>query len=167
MASISNANGGQTATSLRSRRTAAANRTIQAAIRILKEELTPYGPALCAPRAVREYLQLKIGPLEHEVFMAIWLDAMNHVIKIEQMFRGTITMTSVYPREIVKSALRCNAAAVIFSHNHPSGSLTPSGADQALTRTLKEALSLVDVKVLDHFIVGAGLAASFAELGLL
>jgi DNA repair protein RadC len=167
MASISNANGGQTAKSLHRKRTAAANRTIQAALRILKEELTPYGPALNSPQAVREYLQLKIGPLEHEVFMAFWLDAMNHVIEIEQMFRGTITMTSVYPREIVKSALRHNAAGVIFSHNHPSGSLEPSGADQALTRTLKQALSLVDVNVLDHFIIGAGLTASFAELGLL
>jgi len=167
MANISNANGGQAAESPYRRRTAAANRTIQSALRILKEELTPYGPSLCSASAVREYLQLKIGPLEHEVFMAIWLDAMNHVIEIEQIFRGTITTTSVYPREVVKSALRCNAAAVIFSHNHPSGSVEPSGADEAITRALKQALSLVDVRVLDHFIVGAGLTTSFAERGLL
>lgn len=167
MASISNANGGDTATSRYSRRSAAANRTIQSAVRILEEELATYGPVLCGPGAVRKYLQLKIGPLEHEVFMAIWLTANNNVIEIEQMFRGTITMTAVYPREVVKSALRHNAAAVIFAHNHPSNIVEPSGTDQALTRELKQALALVDVKVLDHFVIGAGAAMSFAERGIL
>jgi DNA repair protein RadC len=116
---------------------------------------------------VRDYLKLKLGERPHEVFLAIFLDAQNRVITDEELFRGTLTQTSVYPREVVKQALKHNAAAVILAHNHPSGLAEPSHADEALTRALKQALALVDIKVLDHFIVGGGMAMSFAERGLL
>ena len=123
--------------------------------------------ALTSPGAVRDYLRLAIASLEHEVFVCLWLDAQHRVIASEEMFRGTLTQTSVYPREVVKAALRNNAAAVILAHNHPSGAAQPSQADELLTRNLKEALAMVDVKVLDHFIVAGRQAISFAERGLL
>ncbi|HKO87708.1 MAG TPA: DNA repair protein RadC [Burkholderiales bacterium] len=123
--------------------------------------------ALCSPTAVRDYLRLSLSEREHEVFVAVFLDAQNRVIEMEELFRGTLTQTSVYPREVVKSALRHNAAAVILAHNHPSGVAEASQADQSLTETLKRALAMVDVRVLDHFIVGRGRAFSFAERGLL
>jgi len=122
--------------------------------------------ALTSPGAVRDYLRLALGRREHEVFVCIWLDAQHRVIEMDEPFRGTLTQTSVYPREIVKAALARNAAAVIFAHNHPSGAAQPSQADELLTRNLKEALALVDVKVLDHFIVAGAQAISFAERGL-
>ena len=124
-------------------------------------------PALTSPGAVRDYLRLTLGQRPHEVFVCLWLDAQHRVIEMEESFRGTLTQTSVYPREIVKAALARNAAAVIFAHNHPSGAAQPSQADELLTRNLKEALALVDVKVLDHFIVAGTQAISFAERGLL
>lgn len=123
--------------------------------------------ALTSPGAVRDYLRLAIATREHEVFVCLWLDAQHRVIDIQELFRGTLTQTSVYPREIVKAALKANAAAVIFAHNHPSGAAQPSQADELLTRNLKEALALVEVKVLDHFIVAGNQAISFAERGLL
>lgn len=123
--------------------------------------------ALTSPGAVRDYLRLAIATREHEVFVCLWLDAQHRVIAIQELFRGTLTQTSVYPREIVKAALKANAAAVIFAHNHPSGVAQPSQADELLTRNLKEALSLVDIKVLDHFVVAGHHALSFAERGLL
>ena len=123
---------------------------------------------LSSPAAVRDWLCLKLGSLSHEVFGALWLDAQNRLIRYEELFRGTLTQTSVYPREVVKSALSHNAAAVILAHNHPSGLAQPSRADEALTTTLKQALAQVDVKVLDHFIVaGNAPPLSFAERGLL
>jgi len=122
---------------------------------------------LTNPGAVRDLLKHKLAGLPHEVFICIQLDAQHRVIAIEELFRGTLTQTSVYPREVVKAALRANAAAVIFAHNHPSGALQPSQADELLTRNLKEALAMVDVKVLDHFIVAGTGALSFAERGLL
>jgi DNA repair protein RadC len=125
------------------------------------------GAALTSPGAVRDYLRLALGGREHEVFVCLWLDAQHRVISFQESFRGTLTQTSVYPREIVKAALAANAAAVIFAHNHPSGVAQPSQADELLTRNLKEALGLVDVKVLDHFIVAGSQALSFAERGLL
>ena len=125
------------------------------------------GSALTSPGAVRDYLRLSLAGKEHEIFMVIWLDAQHRVINAEDLFRGTLTQTSVYPREVVKHALKANAAAVIFAHNHPSGVAQPSQADELLTRNLKEALTLVDVKVLDHFIVAGNQALSFAERGLL
>jgi DNA repair protein RadC len=122
---------------------------------------------LTSPGAVRDYLKLALGSRQHEVFICVWLDAQHRVTACEEAFRGTLTQTSVYPREIVKAALTKNAAAVIFAHNHPSGAAQPSQADELLTRNLKEALALVDVKVLDHFIVAGSQAISFAERGLL
>ncbi|MBS0345241.1 MAG: DNA repair protein RadC [Proteobacteria bacterium] len=123
--------------------------------------------ALDSPTAVRDWLRLKLGQLPHEVFMILLLDAQNRVMACEELFRGTLTQTSVYPREVVKLVLQRNAAAVILAHNHPSGISEPSAADQALTRSLSQALSLVDVRVLDHFIVaGNAPPLSFAERGL-
>jgi DNA repair protein RadC len=123
--------------------------------------------ALTAPGAVRDYLRLTLMEREREVFAVVFLDAQNRVIAFEELFHGTLTQTSVYPREVVRSALRHNAAAAIFAHNHPSGVAEPSAADRALTRALTEALGLVEVRVLDHFIVGRGCAMSFAERGML
>lgn len=120
-----------------------------------------------SPNAVKDYLRLKLGRLEHEVFMIIYLDAQNTIIDDEEMFRGTVTQTSVYPREVVKACLNRNAVSVILAHNHPSGVVAPSRADEFLTQTLKSALALVDVRVLDHIVVGAGATCSFAEKGLL
>jgi DNA repair protein RadC len=122
---------------------------------------------LGSPGAVRDYLRLSLVGKEHEVFVVVLLDAQNRVLSCEEMFRGTLTETSVYPREIVKSALAANAAAAIFAHNHPSGVSEPSRADELLTRQLKAALALVDVKVLDHFVIADGEFVSFAERGLL
>ena len=136
------------------------------AARAITEELKGR-ECLTSPGAVRDLLKLKLAGLPHEVFICIQLDAQHRVIAIEELFRGTLTQTSVYPREVVKAALKANAAAVIFAHNHPSGVAQPSQADELLTRNLREALSLVDVKVLDHFIVAGTSCLSFAERGLL
>ncbi|MDD5174870.1 MAG: DNA repair protein RadC [Sterolibacterium sp.] len=123
---------------------------------------------LSSPAAVRDWLRLKLGGLQYEVFGGLWLDAQNRLIHYDELFRGTLTQTSVYPREVVKTALSRNAAAVILAHNHPSGVAEPSHADETLTASLKQALALVDVKVLDHFIVaGNSQPVSFAERGLL
>lgn len=121
-----------------------------------------------SPGQVRDWLRLKLATRQNEVFMALWLDAQNRLLKAEELFSGTLTQTSVYPREVVKSALGHNAAAVILAHNHPSGIAEPSRADELLTKALKDALAMVDVKVLDHFIVaGNSPPLSFAERGLL
>lgn len=121
-----------------------------------------------SPGQVRDWLRLKLSTRPNEVFMALWLDAQNRLLKADELFTGTLTQTSVYPREVVKTALAHNAAAVIFAHNHPSGVAEPSRADEMLTRSLKEALAMVDVKLLDHFIVAGNTPPlSFAERGLL
>lgn len=122
---------------------------------------------LNSPASVRDYLRLLLAGKEHEVFVVVLLDAQNRVLTCEEMFRGTLTQTSVYPREVVKVALAANAGGAIFAHNHPSGVSEPSRADENLTRALKEALALVDVRVLDHFIVAGAASMSFAERGLL
>ena len=141
---------------------------IAAAIEVLKRRMRSNTITLSGPAVVRDYLRLTLAPLDHEVFAVVFLDAQNRVIAAEEMFRGTLTQTSVYPREVVRAALHHNAAAVIFAHNHPSGVAEPSRADEHLTDTLKQALALVDVKVLDHFVIAAGGASmSFAERGLL
>jgi len=119
------------------------------------------------PARVKEYLRLELTHREHEVFAVLFLDAQNQLLKMEEVFRGTLTQASVYPREIVKRALAINAAAVVFAHNHPSGAAEPSRADEFLTQTLKSALALVDVRVLDHLVVGHHDVVSFAERGLL
>jgi len=139
---------------------------LELARRALREDLRA-GRALTTPGAVRDYLRLTLGGRAHEVFVCIFMDAQHRVIRAQELFRGTLTQTSVYPREVVKSALAANAAAVIFAHNHPSGVAQPSRADELLTSQLREALALVDVKVLDHFIVAGSQALSFAERGLL
>jgi DNA repair protein RadC len=139
---------------------------MELARRSLKDDMRS-ASALTSPGAVRDYLRLAIAEREHEVFVCLWLDAQHRVIACEELFRGTLTQTSVYPREIVKAGLKANAAAVIFAHNHPSGAAQPSQADELLTRNLKDALALVDVKVLDHFIVAGHQTLSFAERGLL
>ncbi len=139
---------------------------LELARRALREDLSSRD-ALSSPRAVRDYLRLLLSGREQEVFVVLLLDAQHRVIASEEMFRGTLTQTSVYPREVVKCALKHNCAAVIFAHNHPSGVAEPSHADELLTRSLKAALALVDVQVLDHFIVAGTRTMSFAERGLL
>ena len=123
--------------------------------------------AFTSPNVVRDYLRLRLRGLGYEVFYVLFLDAQNRLIDAVEMFKGTLTQTSVYPREVVKAALAHNAATVMFAHNHPSGVAEPSWADEVLTRQLKEALALVDVRVLDHFIVAGSRVLSFAESGLL
>ena len=120
-----------------------------------------------APHAVRDYLQLQLGSRPHEIFAVMFLDSQHRLIVLEELFRGTLTQTSVYPREVVVRALALNAASVVLAHNHPSGTAQPSRADEALTQTLKAALGLVDVRVLDHFVVTSTEAVSMAERGLL
>ena len=120
-----------------------------------------------SPESVGQYLQLHLGGRPHEVFAVLFLDAQHRLIALEELFRGTLTQTSVYPREVVVRALHHHAAAVVLAHNHPSGDVTPSRADEMLTRTLQGALALVDVRVLDHVVVGAGGTLSMAQKGLL
>jgi len=142
------------------------DQVLKRALRILGREMQARD-VMGSPQAVKDYLCLLLFGRDHEVFVVMFLDAQNRVIKTEEMFRGTLTQTSVYPREVVKTALALNAASVILSHNHPSGCCEPSRADEALTQTLKAALALIDVRVLDHVLVSAGTALSFAEKGLL
>lgn len=146
-------------------RPASADEVLRAARRVLGQRVRR-GSALTSPQMVRDFLRIKLTALEHEVFALLMLDAQHRVIEFQVMFRGTVTQTSVYPREVVKELLARNAAAVIFAHNHPSGVAEPSHADQLLTSTLKQALSLIDVRVLDHFIVAGDDILSMAERGL-
>ncbi|KMJ54528.1 MULTISPECIES: RadC family protein [Vogesella] len=132
--------------------------------RVLAEEMQ-LGDALSSPQAVRQYLRLAIGVRDVEVFVALFLTAQNRVLAVEEIFRGTLTETRVYPREIVRRALQHNAHAVIVAHNHPSGVAEPSAADRALTASLKQALALVDISLLDHFVVTGSHAESLAERG--
>jgi DNA repair protein RadC len=125
------------------------------------------GTSMSSPQLVRDFLRTKLAELPHEVFVALLLDAQNRLVQYLELFRGTLAQTSVYPREVVKAALAHNAAAMILAHNHPSGVAEPSRADELLTQTLKQALALVDVRVLDHFIVAGADTLSFAERGLL
>ncbi len=134
--------------------------------RILKQRMLRNN-VLTSPDATRDYLTVALSTFEHEVFVVVFLDNRHRVIKCTEMFRGTIDGASVHPREVVKEVLLCNAAAVIFAHPHPSGVAEPSQADIRLTHRLKEALSLIEVRVLDHFIVGSGELLSLAERGLL
>jgi len=123
-------------------------------------------PIMSSPQALRDWLRLHCARLEHEVFLVLYLDAHHRLIEAEELFRGTLTQTSVYPRELVKGALARNAAALAVAHNHPSGEAEPSRADELLTQNLKSALSLVDVRVIDHFVVAGDQILSFAERGL-
>ena len=138
---------------------------LELARRALAEQLRERA-ALDTPQAVKHYLQLQLAARPHEVFAVLFLDSQHRLIALEELFRGTLTQTSVYPREVVLRALHHQAGAVVLAHNHPSGSVQPSRADEALTQTLKAALALVDVRVLDHVIVAPGQALSMAEKGL-
>lgn len=160
------ATGNSTAAPSRPRRRGDA--IILRALAVLNSRLREPGKCLGSPGEVRAFLMLHLAELEHEAFVALFLDAQNKLIECRELFRGTLTQTSVYPREVVKAALSLNAGAVILAHNHPSGLSEPSRADEVLTNALKVALSVVDVKVLDHFVVaGRGSPLSFAERGLL
>ncbi len=136
---------------------------------MLRGRLLPADPVRSARQAVKDYLRVEIGVLEREVFCVLFLDVQHRIIALKQMFRGSVTQTSVYPREVVKEALAVDAAAVVLAHNHPSGPVEPSRADEFLTQTLKTALALalVDVRVLDHPVVAGAEVCSFAERGLL
>ena len=139
---------------------------MELARRSLVQELAQM-PVFDAPGKVKDYLRMQLCAREHEVFAVMFLDAQSRLIKLEEMFRGTLAQTSVYPREVVKRALDLQAASVILAHNHPSGLAEPSRADEFLTQTLKSALALVDIRVLDHLVIGQGHVVSFAERGLL
>lgn len=131
------------------------------------EESLPVGEAIRSPADTHAFLQAKIGHLQHEMFCCLYLDNRHRILRFDPMFRGTIDGTSVYPREVVKEALAINAAAVILAHNHPSGVAEPSQADERITRRLKSALELVDIRLLDHLIIGAAETTSLASRGLL
>ena len=139
---------------------------IELARRALTQQLA-IQPVFDRPEQVKNYLQLQLGGRGFEVFAVMFLDSQQRLLKLEEMFRGTLTQTSVYPREVVKRALELHAGAVVLAHNHPSGAAEPSRADEFLTQTLKSALALIDVRVLDHLIVGHNEVVSFAERGLL
>lgn len=130
-------------------------------------EALPVGEAIRSPTDTETFLQAKMRHLGHELFCCLYLDNRHRVLRFDEMFRGTIDGTSVYPREVVKEALRVNAAAVILAHNHPSGVAEPSQADERITRRLKSALELVDIRLLDHLIIGDGKATSLAARGLI
>jgi len=143
---------------------------LQAAAEISRRQLAESlraGPSMASPRATGEYLRAKLRDLEHEVFCCLYLDNRHRLIQLEELFRGTIDGASVHPREVVKQALQWNSAAVIIAHNHPSGIAEPSRADELITQRVKEALALVDIRLLDHIIVGDGASVSLAERGLL
>lgn len=126
---------------------------------------TKKGDAMTSPSLVRDFARCKMHGLEHEVFSVMFLDTQHRVISYQQMFRGTIDSASVYPREIIKEALKQNAAAIIILHNHPSGEATPSDADRRITRRIQDAAGLMNIRVLDHLVVGSPDIASFAENG--
>ena len=139
---------------------------IELARRSLAQQLSERS-AFGSPQQVKDFLRLQLAEREHEVFVVLFLDSQHRLLVCDEMFRGTLTQTSVYPREVVKRALGLNASAVILAHNHPSGVAEPSRADEFLTQTLKSALQLVDVRVLDHLVVARTQVVSFAERGLL
>ena len=146
-------------------RPARAEEVLSQARRMLSQRVRR-GATMSSPQAVKDHLRLHLGVLEHEVFCVLFLDAQHRIIELRQMFRGTVSQTSVYPREVVKEALSLNGA-VVLAHNHSSGVAEPSRADEFLTQTLKTALALVDVRLLDHFVVAGDNCVSFAERGLL
>jgi DNA repair protein RadC len=139
---------------------------LEIARRVLAQRLAEQ-PAFAQPQAVKDYLQLQLAALDHETFGVMFLDTQHRLVAFETLFRGTLTHTAVHPREVVKRALALNAGAVVLAHNHPSGVAEPSRADELITQSLRQALQLVDVKVLDHVVVGRGGTVSFAERGLL
>lgn len=143
------------------------NAIVEQALAILDGRIKKIPFKVSAPQEVKSYLRLRMEPLEHEVFAVMMLDNQHNVLEFKALFRGTINAASVYPREVVKEALAVNAAAVVFCHNHPSGVAEPSMADRKITERLVSALQLIDVRVLDHIVVGHGEMVSFAERGLI
>lgn len=143
------------------------DRVIAEAMRILGNRIRREGPMFTSPQSIKDYLVLQHAEREYECFGVVFLDSRHRFIGLEVLFKGTLAQTSVYPREIVKRGLAVNAGAVILFHNHPSGVPEPSRADEVLTSTLKTALQVVDIRVLDHIVVGGTLTVSFAELGLI
>lgn len=141
------------------------HRTIKRALTLLENHLREPGVAFTSATATRDWLRLNLAGLEREVFMVVLLDNQNRLLAHETLFHGSIASTEIHPREVVKAALRHNAAAAIFAHNHPSGYAEPSDADRRITERLKKALALVEVRVLDHLIVGSKEIISFAERG--
>ncbi len=139
---------------------------LEIARRVLAQRLTEQ-PMFVQPQAVKDYLRLQLAALDHEAFCVMFLDVQHRLLAFETLFRGTLAHTAVHPREVVKRAMALNAAAVVLAHNHPSGVAEPSRADELITQSLRQALMLVDVKVIDHVVVGAGGTVSFAERGLL
>lgn len=140
--------------------------TVQRALRIIEQQLGEYGPLLISSRAAKDYLRLRMSLEKREIFMCLFLTAQNQLIEAREMFAGTLTQTAVYPREVARVALEVNAASVMLAHNHPGGAASPSEADKILTATLGTALSLLDIGVLDHFIVGRESVFSFVENGI-
>ena len=140
---------------------------VRLALTVIEHRFEGKRKSVNSPSAVKDDLRLALPTLEHEVFCLAFLDAQNRVIAFEELFRGTLTQTSVYPREVVKRALHRNAAALILAHNHPSGSPEPSRVDKLITQALKQACNLVDVRIMDHIIIAGSLLTSFAEKGLL
>lgn len=142
-------------------------KTVRTALAILERHFARGGPVLSSPGIVRDFLRLRVVGLEAEVFGIIWLDAQHQVIDTEEMFRGSLTQASVYPRELVRRGLQLNAAAALAYHNHPSGVAEPSRADEFLTQSIKSAFGLVGISLLDHMVVGQATVVSFAERGLM
>ena len=134
---------------------------------LISRKFRPGAPVLSRPKEIREFLRLHLGSLDHEIFCCFYLNNRRRLIAFEELFRGTVDCAQVHPRDVLRQALQHNATAVIFAHNHPSGSLEPSAADDFITRRLKDLLSLMDVLVLDHLIVGESGCYSFAEAGRL
>ncbi|MDR0780432.1 MAG: DNA repair protein RadC [Pseudomonadales bacterium] len=145
---------------------ASAEQILEAARHVIDQKMQR-GASCSSPATVREYLRAKLANFEHEVFAVMFLDSRHCLIEYVEMFRGTLDSAAVYPREVVKEALRFNAAAIVMTHNHPSGNPEPSEADKMMTKRLKDALALVDVRTLDHVIVAGGSTLSFAERGLI
>ncbi|WP_410684068.1 RadC family protein [Citrobacter europaeus] len=144
-----------------------AQRTIQEALTLLERQLREPGVAFTSSHAVRDWLRLQLSPLDREAFTVLWLDNQHRLIADDMLFLGTINSISVHPREVVKAGLKHNAAAAVLAHNHPSGHSEPSGADRRITERLKQALDLVDIRLLDHLVVGGMDIVSFAERGWL
>lgn len=142
-------------------------KTIEKARYIIENKYFTKGDPITDTTASKEYIQLRIGHLDHEIFMVIYLDNRHNIIEIEEMFRGTVDKATVHPREVLKNALQHNASAIIIAHNHPSGDTEPSRADIEITKRLKEGLNFVEIRLLDHIIVGSGEGYSFAERGTL
>lgn len=143
------------------------DRAIYRAVKILESRMKERETVFSSPKSVHDFLCLLLGSEEREMFVVLFMDAQNRLIDSETLFSGTLTQTSVYPREVVKSAINHNAAAVIFAHNHPSGVPTPSEADKRITKDLKDILKVIDVRVLDHFVIAGNKSLSFCEAGLL